>query len=263
MARVDSSLAAGPIHGSVLAVVSYYNARPPANLISLLDSMRSFPAGWPFEVRVVVNRELPRDFVLPPRHRAVDVVQRENLGFNIGAWDHGWRIPPPFEAYLFLQDECRILRADWLGAFVRRAADPRLGLLGERLSPPWNATWDELARREGGQLMEGHEIDGRPARRLECYFRFFMEWGIQRGEKGDHLQTLVLFARRAVLGAIDGFPSGRNKGEAIAAEIAISKKVQALGLEIAEVGPEPFTYIAHPQWVARAAEHLPKKKRPR
>ncbi len=35
---------------------------------------------------------------------------RENTGFNIGAWDYGWRHLPPYDYYLFLQDDCFIVR---------------------------------------------------------------------------------------------------------------------------------------------------------
>ena len=36
------------------------------------------------------------------------------------------------------------------------------------------------------------------------------------------------------------------------AEVLISKQVEALGLEVREVGPGAFRYIVHPQWAAQA-----------
>jgi GT2 family glycosyltransferase/tetratricopeptide (TPR) repeat protein/2-polyprenyl-3-methyl-5-hydroxy-6-metoxy-1,4-benzoquinol methylase len=234
-----------------LVVISHYDARSPDRLLALLDSMSSKPAGWTYAVRVVVNQETRKPLELPDRHRPVEVFYRENAGFNIGAWDFGWRADPAFDAYLFLQDECRVVREDWAGAFVRKAAEANVGLVGECLSPLWDAPWAELAERFRGQRLPDHFVDGQPADRLACYQHFFARQGIPTGARGDHLQSLVLFARREVLEAIKGFPDSKNHGEAIAAEIAISKKVQALGLTIAEVGPEPFFYIEHPQWLHR------------
>jgi hypothetical protein len=232
----------------VLVVVSHYNAWPSDNLVRLLDQMRTIPAGWPFRVRVVVNAARPHRLSLPPWHADVEVCYRPNNGYNIGAWDEGWRLDPAYDAYLFIQEECRILRDDWLGAFVRKANEPRVGLVGESLSPVWDALWEELERRFQGERPPGHLVDGQPAERVPCYLDFLRRHGIDPGPRGDHLQSLVLFARRTVLEQIDGFPIGDNYGEAIASEIGMSKKIQALGLRLCEVGPHPFTYIEHPQW---------------
>lgn len=241
----------------VLVVVSHYNARPPHLLVELLDSLTGHAAGCPFRTRVVVNLGETKRLVLPARYRDVDVLYRPNTGYNIGAWDHGWRVPPACGAYLFLQEECRVVRDDWLGAFVRRGAEPGLGLVGECLSPPWDAPWAELARRCEGERLPEHLIGGQPADRVPCYLDFFRRHDIPPGVKGDHLQSLILYARRAVLEAIRGFPVGTNYGEAVAAEIGISKKVQALGLGIGEVGPVPFTYVEHPQWLHRRPDQAP------
>jgi hypothetical protein len=240
--------------GAVLVVVCHYNARPPRMLVNLLDQARAVPAGHPFRVRVVVNLANPTRLLLPPRCRDAEVVYRDNAGFNIGAWEHGWRLGPPHAGYLFLQEECRIVREGWVEAFARRASEPSIGLVGECLSPTWDAPWDELARRFAGESLPGHHVAGRPADRVPCYLDFLRREGIPQGLRGDHLQSLVLFATREVLEAAGGFPVGRSYGEAIAAEIGISKKVQALGLRIAEVGPVPFSYIEHPQWLHRRAE---------
>jgi hypothetical protein len=240
-----------PMPETVLVVIAHYNARPTDNLISLLESMQTMPAGWPFAVRVVVNVALPKVLALPAHLRNVEVCYRENTGYNIGAWEYGWRQAPPYTAYLFLQDECQVARADWVAAFVRRLSAPDIGLVGECLSPDWDAPWEVLKERTKGDRFPEQLIDGQPAERIPCYFHFFSQQCISPGPRGDHLQSLVLSARRAVLEMIGGFPQGRNYGEAMAAEIGISKKVQALGLRICEVGPEPFSYIHHPQWLHR------------
>ncbi len=55
-----------------------------------------------------------------------------------------------------------------------------------------------------------------------------------------------------VLEKIDGFTLGNSYGEAIASEIAISKKVQEAGYQIQIIKPNQcFYYISHPQWERR------------
>lgn len=235
----------------VLVVVSHYAARPAGPLVRLLDEMAAVPAGVPVDVRVVVNRDGDRGVNLPTRHRGVETTYRPNAGYNIGAWEAGWRADPPYAGYLFVQDDCRLVQSDWAGAFVRRAAEPGVGLVGECANPDWDAPWPELADRFRGRQLRDHTIAGWPAERIDCYFAFFRRHGIPPGPKGDHLQTLVLFASRTVLERVDGFPIGASYGEAIAAEIGTSKKVQAAGLTITEVGPQPFFFIEHPQWLHR------------
>ncbi len=233
--------------------VSHYAARPPAPLVGLLDAMAAFPAGVPYDIRVVVNRDGAEVLTLPERHRGVEVAYRPNAGYNIGAWEAGWRAGPDYDAYLFVQDECRVVQSDWVGAFVRRAAGPGVGLVGECLSPDWDAPWGDLADRFRGHRPPGHSAD-----RVDCYLGCLRRWGIPPGERGDHLQTLALFATRAVLGRVGGFPQGADYGEAIAAEIGTSKRVRAAGLGAVEVGPEPFFYLEHPQWLHRRPPLTPR-----
>ena len=80
---------------NTLVVVSHYNAWPTDQLVALLDQIKAIPAGCPFDCRVVVNQAKPGPLELPPRHADVGVLYRENIGYNIGAWDHGWRVGPP------------------------------------------------------------------------------------------------------------------------------------------------------------------------
>jgi glycosyltransferase involved in cell wall biosynthesis len=234
----------------VLVVVSHYAARPAGPLVRLLDSMAAHPAGCDYALRVVVNRDAAESLELPARHGGVEVLYRPNAGYNIGAWEAGWRAGPEYPGYLFLQDECVVVRPGWAAAFAR-ACGPGVGLVGECLSPDWDAPWAVLAERFRGHELREHAVGGRKAERVECYLDFFRRRGIPAGERGDHLQSLVWYAPRAVLERVGGFPGGATYGEAIAAEMGTSKKVQAAGLALAQVGPEPFTYVEHPQWLHR------------
>jgi hypothetical protein len=240
------------VQGPVLVVVSYYDARPRQDLDNLLHDLATVPAGWPFEVLVVVNQERtePTDATAPlPGLR---VLHRKNAGYNLGAWDHGWRTSPGYAAYLFLQHECRVRRPGWLLPFVQRLQEPGVGLVGERLNPAWDASWDEIERRFAGHELPDHQVDGTPAPRLATYRHFFARHHIDPGARGDHLQALVLALAGETLAQLDGLPSGRDYGEAIASEIGISKKVQSLGLTIDEIGPRSFTWITHGQWEEKA-----------
>lgn len=229
-----SAVNSSTYHPSVLVVISHYNAWSSDQLIALLDQMWSVPAGYPFQARIVVNRAEPRDLALPPRYQSIEVLYRQNVGFNIGAWEQGWREPPVFDAYLFLQEECQIVRPGWLRAFVQASKDPRVGLVGESLTG--DHSWKALERYT--HYAETYRI----------HREFFEEHRTPMGHDAAHLQSLVLFARRELLERIDGFPIGHDKIRAIASEFAISKRVIARGCQIRQVGWRPFKYILHPQW---------------
>ncbi|MBL8753586.1 MAG: hypothetical protein JNK15_09815 [Planctomycetes bacterium] len=235
-----------------LVVVSHYDARPRQDLDTLLDDLARVPAGAPFDVLVVVNQTRPEPTAISAALPGLRVLHRPNSGYNIGAWEHGWRSASGYAHYLFLQDECRLRRPGWLLPFVLRLQRPEVGLVGERMNPTWAADWATLERRFAGHTLDHHHVDGEPAERLPTYRAFWQRNGIDPGPRGDHLQTLVLAVRADVLQRIGGFPLGSDYGEAIAAEIGVSKRVQMLGLSVEEVGPRPFTWITHPQWQEKA-----------
>ena len=241
---------------SALIVVSHYNAWPTDNLIALLDQIAQVPAGHPFRCRVVVNQAEPKPLELPPRHADVEVLYRENTGYNIGAWNLGWRADPAADFYLFLQEECKILRPDWLKAFVDLLVKPEVGLVGE--SHFWSGySW---ARADyywrNIRLSRGRDQEGRVPLMIAVR-DVLIERQIPFGKNAGHLQSLVLAARRDVLEAIDGFMIGRSYADAIGTEVAISKQVEALGFQVRQVGIGAFRYIIHPQW-----QHLASGIRP-
>lgn len=252
---------------TTLVVISHYNAWAPDKLVALLDQVATLPAGAGFEICVVVNQAEPSELVLPERHRSVVVLYRRNTGYNIGAWNHGWRENPGHDCYLFLQEECRIIRPHWLRAHRRLAMRPRVGLVGEAMHWP-GLSWkqlDRLYRNAPATVMgDGSVVPGPAALRASLAAA-----GIPKGWGGAHLQSLVLCARREVLEAIDGFRIGLTYAEAVTAEVFITKQVEALGLQAREVGPGSFRYILHPQWVGQAGvkralgrwvlRHLPKR----
>jgi hypothetical protein len=192
----------------------------------------------------VVNRTADRPLVLPARHAGTEVLYRENVGYNIGAWDFGWRTGPEFEYYVFLQDECLILRKNWVHHYVKKAAARRTGLVGENLH--WCMPWDAVGELLAGLVAKyGNDSEGVS---LPFLLEFYRRHGIEPGPTSAHVQSLVWCARRGVLEAIDGFLIGQTKAEAVAIEIGTSKKVEALGLRVVQADFFPFRYVLHPQW---------------
>ena len=234
---------------SSLIVISHYNAWPTDQLVALLDQIAAIPAGVPFELCVVVNQATPDLLRLPERHAGTSVLHRENTGYNIGAWEHGRQRNPGYECYLFLQEECVILRAGWLRAFRQLAMRRDVGLVGESLH--WAGLgWNRLARKYRDHAF-AEPVDGRSVPIPVGILAGLRRLGVAEGPTGAHLQSLVLCARREVLAAIGGFGLGLTYADATIGEVAISKKVEALGLKVREVGPGSFRYVLHPQWRER------------
>jgi hypothetical protein len=233
---------------SVLVVISYFDGRPAAPLRRLLASMARHPAGGEYDIAVVVNRAGGGSRQLGLNRPDVRVHERANTGMNIGAWDHGWRSDPGYAHYLFLQDDCLVAREGWLAAYLSRAADPHIGLLGEALNPAWDKSWEKLAKERAGEVMPDHTLGGAPVERVALYLDFMRRAEIDPGEGGRHLRSLTWFARRDVLERIGGFPIGANYGECIAAEIAVSRNIVAAGLRVEQVARDPFHFIRHADW---------------
>lgn len=235
---------------SALVIVSYYNGWPPDTLYCLLDQLHTVPSGYPFELGIVINQTGSQASEVPHRFGNIPVLTRKNIGYNIGAWEHGWRHFSSHDIYLFLQDECQLVRSGWLRAFVGSVSRSGVGLVGESLN--LFTTWKFLESSFLSLTSPNAEFAGvKPDVFFQILDRFFLANGINKGLECDHLQSLVLCTRRDVLERIGGFPIGQSKAEAVAAEIGISKRVQSLGLQVRQIGLRPFEYVSHPQWAYR------------
>lgn len=232
-----------------LLVISYYDRRDRDPLRRLTESLAQFNAGRDYDICVVVNRDTTGHLGLSTSTPTLAILERENTGMNIGAWDHGWRTMPKYDEYLFLQDECYVVRPGWLSAFAWKADQPGIGLVGESFNERWLQPWEDLKIAWRSHKMPDHVIDGKPASRVEVYLNFLSRNHIPAGNDGGHLRSLVWYVKRSVLEQIGGFPIGRNYGECIAAEIGVSKRVEALGLQAVQVSNEPFCYVRHREWV--------------
>lgn len=217
-------------------VVSGWVGHPHAHLVRLLDSMDARDPGRAFDLVLCANG---LDFSLPaPLEARFDAVfVRENTGYNLGAWEHAWRRLPDKRWFLFLQDECTIRTAGWVADFVETfETTPRCGLVGEHLNRAWDRPWTELCG------------DWPDAARARFYRKTITAWGIDPGERGRHLTTVVQLSSREVLEAAGGYPQAETYQEAIAAEIGFSRRIEEAGYALAQVGRRRHSRIAHPQW---------------
>lgn len=213
-------------------IVSYYDERDDGELIRLLRQLRETGAGTRFDLRVVVNSDRGRALRLPDDLSSVHATVRQNSGFNIGAWNHGWQAHPGYASYLFLQDECEIVRPDWLERYEALLEDPEVGAVGESLLL-WTG-WSRFAR-EWPEATAACEAMAKDLR-------------IDLGKSPSHLQTLVIGASAACLEATGGFLVADGKAKAIATEIMFSRLCVDRGFAIRQSAWRPFEFIMHPQW---------------
>jgi hypothetical protein len=245
-----------------MVVVSYWVERGPRHLFRLMKQLFGYEAGASFSLTLVCNGGDEKPIGLAGRFAGlgIKVLNRENRGFNIGAWDCGWRSTQGYENFLFLQDDCFVVRRGWLRGFLNAMSrEPDIGLLGESFRRSWDRPWEELKRLGHNSFAKGHDVAGRSMRRVDLYLDFLDRHSIPPGESARHLQSLVLFAPRRVLAEMGGFPLGESYGEAIASEIAISKKVESKGYRTALVGPRPFYYFGHRGWPRNRLQRLRRK----
>jgi len=229
-------------------IISYWVGRPPNRLYQLLNQIARHDAQAPFIITIVCNGGDRHPLILPEKYvkNGVHVLNRVNSGYNIGAWEHGWRSDGESEYFLFLQDECRILKTGWLKAFLDKMQESReIGLLGESIN--WKRAWSEQRNNPVAASCLNREGEV-PFNAVDFLRAFIVLSGIDPGESAEHLQSLILFSSRTVLEEVSGFITSDIYAEAVGSEIAISKKVQERGYRIAQVGAQPFSFIGHLQW---------------
>jgi hypothetical protein len=226
-----------------LIVVSHYDLRPKLNLQALIGSLISNR----YDVVVVVNNDelnsIQRDLFCP----GVVRINRPNHGMNIGAWDCAFREFPDYENYIFLQDECVIKDFLFIDAYLARLSDAKIGMIGESINFKWNMEWN-LISKSALNYDVGVNNFGNKVARVEYYLYMMKKWGVEPGITGRHARALIWAIKGEVLLKIKGFPIGSCKEECIAAEIAVSKSVEQLGLRVEQVDTDPFKYIQHSEW---------------
>jgi hypothetical protein len=232
-------------------VVSYWTGMPTKHLHRLLAQMQKIDAGAPFDLLVVCNGGLETPLTLPVRFDSLRprIINRENTGYNLGAWDCGWREAGGYEYYLFLQDDCFLKRTNWVGDFeFRMSRDEGIGLLGETIM--WeHQSWRYLREATDRDLGRSAWREDESVHPIDAYLALLEQRGIPRGDCGTHLQSLILFTSRRILEEIGGFPiMGSDYQAAVACEIALSRLVASRGYRLSRIGSSSFSYIGHRQW---------------
>jgi hypothetical protein len=213
--------------------------------------MAKFDAGAGYDVLIVCNGGDRDPLVLPTglATSGVRVLNRENTGWNLGAWEAGWRASPGYRYFLFLQAECFVKRRGWIHRFEHRIeTDAGIGMLGERLM--WQQmSWDYVREATALDLGERGPVPEGVLESIATYQDLLRRKGMEPGLSGAHLVSIILFIRRDLLERIGGIPLfGEEYLEAVAGEIGLSKAVEACGLRISQLSDTAFSFIGHSQW---------------
>lgn len=237
-----------------LIAVSYYGSRNQENLINLLSNIKSYRK----HTLVVINSDkINDDGTLETEASGWKMQIRKNTGMNIGAWNHAFQKNPNKDYYFFLQDECYIKKNGFIESCIRKfQANQNLAMLGESLNLKWNKSWKALQQSPMNWVDSDHVIEGKPIPRVLYYQETLKKLGIEAGNSGLHLRSLCWAFKGSVLRKMNGFPEGTTKGECIAIEIGVSRKVAQLGYDFAQLENQPFNYIGHREWRADGSSKI-------
>ena len=184
----------------------------------------------------------------PPAN--INLIFRENIGMNIGAWDFAWRKFPNFTQYMFLQDEAIVMNDNWLVSYTdsikfNNFAQDTPFLIGESWNNKWDRSWSILRETNLNNIAPGHSLT---LGRVDFYLDTFKKWGVLKGNNGGHLRSLIWFTNFYTLQKINGFRIGNSYGECIASEIATSLLVKQNNGKVMQIDVAPFKLFWHPEW---------------
>ncbi len=224
-----------------LIVVSHYDARIKAHLFSLLEQLSIIST----DVVVVINNDSSVDIKISEIF-GVAAITRPNQGMNIAAWYTAYSLFSNYDFYIFLQDECFIKDDNFISSYLSMLSIPDIGLVGESINPKWDRSWIDIANSNlNYSLTSGGNSS---ITRVDYYLSQLKKWSINPGYSGRHMRALIWAFRKSVLDAMPPFPIGTNKEECIAAEIAISKQIESMGLKVSQTSNIPFSLIGHYEW---------------
>ena len=226
----------------LLITISHYNKRDKINLINLINSLTNEKC----DLFIVINDDNCKIEQLGYFYN-VQTLTRPNTGMNIGSWNAAYLNNKDYDFYLFLQDECKILEKSFIACYINELSKKEVGMTGESINNKWDNKWDFLANSRINYVV-GYDMHKKPVYRVQYYFNLLKTWLIQPGENGRHLRSLIWGFKKETLNKISSFPIGKTKEECIVAEIAVSKKVEQIGLKVTQVHKKPFKYISHIEW---------------
>jgi hypothetical protein len=227
------------MQSEMLTVISHYAGRDIQQLSTLLSQVQRITKN----ILIVVNddqavEETEAFFMGFP------VILRPNFGMNIGAWNAAFEKFPMYKFYIFLQDECSLIRNDFLVAYEKELSRNDIGMTGESINYKWDKPWSEMLKSPLNYQVSKN------LHRVEYYLHLMGKWKINPGLTGRHLRSLVWGFNNNALSQLGGFPIGSSKEECIAAEIAVSKKIEELGLKVTQISDVSFSYFSHGEWLA-------------
>ena len=227
-----------------LLVISHYNSRPKNLLKKLIKSTENLK----IDRLIVINDDLVENNNFKKESTNLFFLNRPNIGMNIGGWNDAFFTLPNYEYYVFIQDECLILDYNFIHFYKDLLNEKSIGMIGESMNPKWNQSWEALLNGPLNVIDNEHLDNGLPVPRVTFYLSMLKKWGINPSYNASHLRSLIWGFKNNVLQQINGFPVGSDKGECIAAEIGVSKKIEAIGLQIQQVKKNPFSFIYHTEW---------------
>ena len=225
-----------------LITISDYNKRNKDNLTNLLKSLKNQNS----DLLIVINDD-NYSFEKNDVFQNIKTLIRPNTGMNIGSWNSSYLNNSNFDFYIFVQDECKILNINFVKNYVSELSKNDVGITGESINYKWANKWENIANSSLNYIV-GYNALKKPVYRVQYYLSLMKKWGIEPGLTGLHLRSLVWGFKREVLEKLFPFPLGNTKEECIASEIAVSKKVEQLGLKVTQVHEKPFKYISHFEW---------------
>ena len=149
-------------------------------------------------------------------------ITRPNTGMNIGAWSEAIAHCKDSDYVVFLQDECKLVRYDFIESYRTLLSEPSIGMIGESINPKWDCEWSQIAKSNLNYTI--NHPNGQAISRVNYYLDCMIKWKINPGIHSTHLRALAWAFNKLALQAIESFPIGLNKEQCIAAEIAVSKK---------------------------------------
>lgn len=230
------------MNNKLLITISHYNKRCKDNLIKLSNSLKNQNC----DIFIVINddnysKEKKDVF------NNIKTLIRPNTGMNLGAWNASFLNNRCYDFYIFLQDECQIMDITFLKKYIYELSKKNVGMTGESINYKWANDWSIISN-SGLNYKVGYDLHKKPIYRVQYYLSLLKRWNIEAGKTGFHLRSLVWAFKREILERIVPFPIGSNKEECIAAEIAISKKIEQIKLMVTQINIKPFKYISHFEW---------------
>lgn len=225
------------MQSDTLIIISHYASRSDKQLSALLTQISEFSKN----ILIVINDD---DVTAESAgfFKGYPAIFRPNIGMNIGGWNAAFTRHPTHKYYIFLQDECSVIRGDFISAYESELSKFGVGMTGESINKKWDKSWDEMLKSPLNYLVDKN------LSRVEYYLYLMSVWGIKPGVTGRHLRSLVWGFGNEALGRLGGFPMGSTKEECIASEIAVSKKIEQLGLSVTQISASAFTFFRHEEW---------------